>query len=116
MRLVKESYWMYVSNGPIILILVWPGKRDWVTGHQELELALVKLYKVTKNEKYLKLADWLLSERGKKLAKGYTWTDWKDTAYAQDVIAGERTNANYRSCGSCNVYVYGRCGCGCTNR
>ena len=65
--------------------LFGPGKKHWVTGHQELELALVKLYKVTRNEKYLKLADWLLSERGKRLAKGYTWTDWKDTAYAQDV-------------------------------
>src|SRR4029079_19041410 len=59
--------------------LFGPGKKDWVTGHQELELALVKLYKVTKNKKYLNLADWLLSERGKKLAKGYTWTEWKDT-------------------------------------
>ncbi len=63
-----------------------PGKRDWVTGHQELELALVKLYRVTADKKYLNLADWLLSERGKKLAKGYTWSDWKDTAYAQDAI------------------------------
>ena len=37
--------------------LFGPGKKDWVTGHQELELALVKLYKTTKDEKYLKLAD-----------------------------------------------------------
>ena len=49
--------------------LFGPGKRDWVTGHQELELALVKLYKTTKDEKYLKLAHWLLEERGHKLAK-----------------------------------------------
>ena len=34
--------------------LFGPGKRDWVTGHQELELALVKLYKATNNNKYLK--------------------------------------------------------------
>ena len=63
-----------------------PGKKDWVTGHQELELALVKLYRVTHDKKYLNLADWLLSERGKKLAKGYTWTDWKDTLYTQDQV------------------------------
>ncbi|HJS54757.1 MAG TPA: beta-L-arabinofuranosidase domain-containing protein [Chitinophagaceae bacterium] len=87
------------------------GKRHWVTGHQELELALVKLYKVTKNEKYLKLADWLLSERGKKLAKGYTWTDWKDTAYAQDVlpvkqqtqITGHAVRAMYMYTGAADV-------------
>lgn len=91
--------------------LFGPGKRDWVTGHQELELALVKLYKVTKNEKYLKLADWLLSERGKKLAKGYTWTDWKDTAYAQDVlpvkqqtqIMGHAVRAMYMYTGAADV-------------
>jgi len=91
--------------------LFGPGKRDWVTGHQELELALVKLYKVTKNEKYLRLSDWLLSERGKKLAKGYTWTDWKDTAYAQDVlpvkqqtqITGHAVRAMYMYTGAADV-------------
>jgi len=91
--------------------LFGPGKRDWVTGHQELELALVKLYKVTKNKKYLNLADWLLSERGKKLAKGYTWTDWKDTAYAQDVlpvkqqtqITGHAVRAMYMYTGAADV-------------
>lgn len=88
-----------------------PGKRDWVTGHQELELALVKLYKATKNEKYLKLAHWLLEERGHKLAKGYTWTDWKDTAYAQDVvpvrdqkeITGHAVRAMYLYTGAADV-------------
>jgi uncharacterized protein len=92
-------------------ILFGPGKRDWVTGHQELELALVKLYKVTKNEKYVKLADWLLSERGHRLAKGYTWTDWKDTAYAQDVmpvkqqieITGHAVRAMYMYTGAADV-------------
>ena len=91
--------------------LFGPGKRDWVTGHQELELALVKLYKTTKNEKYLKLSDWLLSERGKRLAKGYTWTDWKDTAYAQDVvpvkeqkeITGHAVRAMYMYTGAADV-------------
>ena len=63
-----------------------PGKRHWVTGHEELELALVKLYRVTRDRKYLNLSNWLLEERGHKYAVGYTWTDWKDTAYAQDVI------------------------------
>jgi DUF1680 family protein len=66
--------------------LFGPGKRHWVTGHQELELALVKLYRVTKEKRYLALSNWLLEERGHKYAVGYTWTDWKDTAYAQDVI------------------------------
>ncbi len=91
--------------------LFGPGKRHWVTGHQELELALVKLYKVTSNAEYLKMADWLLSERGKKLAKGYTWTDWRDTAYAQDVlpvkqqtqITGHAVRAMYMYSGAADV-------------
>lgn len=88
-----------------------PGKKDWVTGHQELELALVKLYKATQNKKYLNLAHWLLEERGHKLAKGYTWTDWKDTAYAQDVvpvrmqkeITGHAVRAMYMYTGAADV-------------
>lgn len=91
--------------------LFGPGKKHWVTGHQELELALVKLYNNTKNDKYLKLADWLLSERGHQYAKGYTWTDWKDTAYAQDIkpvkeqkeITGHAVRAMYMYTGAADV-------------
>ena len=91
--------------------LFGPGKRDWVTGHQELELALVKLYKNTKSDKYLKLAHWLLEERGHRLAKGYTWTEWKDTAYAQDLvpvkdqkeITGHAVRAMYMYTGAADV-------------
>ncbi len=91
-----------------------PAKKDWVTGHQELELALVKLYKATRNERYLKLADWLLSERGKGLGKGYTWTEWKDTGYVQDLvpvkdqkeITGHAVRAMYLYTGAADVAAY----------
>jgi hypothetical protein len=91
-----------------------PTKRHWVTGHQELELALVKLYKATQNKKYLQLADWLLSERGHQHAKGYTWTDWKDTAYAQDLvpvkdqkeITGHAVRAMYLYTGAADVATH----------
>jgi uncharacterized protein len=91
--------------------LFGPGKKHWVTGHQELELALVKLYNTTKNKKYLDLSYWLLEERGHKYAKGYTWTDWRDTAYAQDVvpvreqteITGHAVRAMYMYTGAADV-------------
>jgi DUF1680 family protein len=94
--------------------LFGPGKRDWVTGHQELELALVKLYTNTGKRKYLQLADWLLSERGQKKAVGYTWTDWKDTAYAQDSkpvkeqkeITGHAVRAMYMYTGAADVAAH----------
>jgi DUF1680 family protein len=91
--------------------LFGPGKRHWVTGHEELELALVKLYKVTGDQKYLNLSHWLLEERGHGYAHGYTWTDWKDTAYAQDVvpvkdqkeITGHAVRAMYLYTGAADV-------------
>jgi DUF1680 family protein len=42
-----------------------PDKRSGVPGHEEIELALVKLYGVTGEERYLKLAQFFLDERGR---------------------------------------------------
>ena len=33
-------------------------------GHEEIELALVKMYRCTKNEKYLKMAQYFIDNRG----------------------------------------------------
>ena len=94
--------------------LFGPGKRHWVTGHEELELALVKLFRTTGNDRYLKMADWLLSERGHKYGVGYTWAQWKDTAYTQDVvpvrltneITGHAVRAMYLYTGAADVAAY----------
>ena len=37
-----------------------PDGQHWVTGHQEIELALIKLYRYTKDKKYLEYAQWLV--------------------------------------------------------
>lgn len=39
-------------------------KKTWVTGHEELELALIRLYRYTGDESYLDFAHWLLDQRG----------------------------------------------------
>ncbi|MBB6674827.1 glycoside hydrolase family 127 protein [Cohnella nanjingensis] len=64
-----------------------PGKRHWVEGHEEIELALVKLYRVTHEERYWKLALWLLEERGHGHGKGAIWDkeEW-GPAYCQDDV------------------------------
>ena len=41
-----------------------PGKRYEVSGHQEIELALVKLWRATGEKRYLDLAEFFLGERG----------------------------------------------------
>ena len=40
------------------------GKRRGWPGHEEIELALIKLYRVTGNERYLKLASYFINDRG----------------------------------------------------
>lgn len=64
-----------------------PGKRHWVTGHEEVELALVKLYHETQNKKYLDLSHWLLEERGHGYGVGGIWNS-KDMGpqYCQDDV------------------------------
>lgn len=42
-----------------------PGKKRGYPGHEEIELALVKLYRATGNKKYLALAKYFIDERGK---------------------------------------------------
>src|SRR5262249_5331695 len=43
-----------------------PGKRDGTSGHPEIELALVKLYRVTGEMRYLRMAEFFLNQRGQK--------------------------------------------------
>ncbi len=85
--------------------------RHWVSGHQEIELALMKLYHVTKNERYLKLADWYLDQRGHGYGKGVIWDQWKDPKYCQDEvpvkeqteITGHAVRAMYLYTGAADV-------------
>jgi uncharacterized protein len=65
--------------------LFGPEKRHWVEGHEEIELALVKLFETTGEERYLRLAQFLLEERGHGHGAGMIWdrAEW-GPAYCQD--------------------------------
>lgn len=52
-----------------------PGKLRGYCGHQEIELALVKLYDVTGEEKYLNLSRYFIDERGRK--PNYFAEEWE---------------------------------------
>ncbi|QMU29253.1 glycoside hydrolase family 127 protein [Adhaeribacter radiodurans] len=85
--------------------------RHWVSGHQEIELALMKLYHTTKNDRYLQLADWFLNQRGHGYGKGVIWDEWKDPKYCQDdvpvkeqkEITGHAVRAMYLYTGAADV-------------
>ncbi|MGQ8338589.1 glycoside hydrolase family 127 protein [Sunxiuqinia sp. A32] len=65
-----------------------PEKRHWVTGHEEIELALVKLYHLTENKEYLNFSDWLLQERGHGHGRGTIWDSdrFHGASYCQDDV------------------------------
>ncbi len=60
-----------------------PGKRHNPPGHQEIEIGLVKLYRVTGDERYLKLAKFFLDERGHEHGREL-YTEYFDARYTQD--------------------------------
>lgn len=53
-----------IKNADLLTRVFGPAGLHDVPGHQEIELGLVKLYGVTGDEKYLKLARFFLDERG----------------------------------------------------
>jgi len=54
-----------VNSARLLLKEFGPGKRQNPPGHQEIEIGLVKLYRVTGNPRYLELARFFIDARGK---------------------------------------------------
>ena len=90
-----------------------PEGRHWVPGHEEIELALVKLFEVTGEKKYLDFAGWLLDQRG----HGYgsygddrTWPAvyYQDEFPVRDLsrITGHAVRSMYLYCGMADVAAY----------
>ena len=85
--------------------------RHWVSGHEEIELALMKLYHLTGDDRYLKLADWYLEQRGHGYGKGALWGEGKNPDYCQDSlpvkeqreIVGHAVRAMYLYTGAADV-------------
>ena len=72
-----------LKNADLIDSVFGPDKKRDVPGHQEIEIGLVKLYRITGEERYLKLAKFFLDERGRYHAReAYDLFDVK--GYSQD--------------------------------
>jgi DUF1680 family protein len=55
-----------IKNADLIDSVFGPDSHRGVPGHQEIEIGLVKLFRETGNERYLRLARFFLDERGRK--------------------------------------------------
>ncbi len=86
------------------------GKGHWVPGHEEIELALVKLYGVTGQQRYLDFANFLLEQRGHGYGSTGKARQWKPIYYQDEmpvremsVINGHAVRAMYLYCGMADV-------------
>ena len=97
------------------MTVIGPEGKHWVPGHEEIELALVKLFEVTGEKKYLEFADWLLDQRGH--GYGFYWGEkpsenrmryFQDLEPVRDLtdIYGHAVRAMYLYCGMADVAAY----------
>ena len=72
-----------IKNAELIDSVFGPGKIRDVPGHQEIEIGLVKLYRVTGESRYLELAKFFLDQRGQP-ERGNLQTNYGNPGYMQD--------------------------------
>ncbi len=73
-----------LKSADLVDAVFGPEKRRDVPGHQEIEMGLVKLYGVTGDERYLRLAKFFLDERGHYHHGRQPYGNHGDPAYTQD--------------------------------
>lgn len=72
-----------IKSADHVLATFGPDKKRDVPGHQEIEIGLVKLYLVTGNENYLKMAKFFLDERGHYNGRS-CYGNFDNEGYTQD--------------------------------
>ncbi|WP_448521818.1 glycoside hydrolase family 127 protein [Pseudothermotoga sp.] len=82
-----------------------PDKKRGTCGHPEIEMALVELFRQTKNQDYLNLARFFILERGKGYAGGKEYTiDHKPFLELNEVV-GHAVRMLYLCCGATDLYL-----------
>jgi DUF1680 family protein len=86
-----------------------PGKREWICGHPEFEMALVELYRTTGEARYLEFARTLLERRGHGILgpcrySARYWQDHEPVRTAPEP-AGHAVRQLYLECGVVDVAV-----------
>ena len=81
------------------------GKRLGTSGHPEIEMALVELYRTTEKRDYLDLAQFFLDQRGKGLVGGDLYhIDHKPFRKLTEIV-GHAVRSLYLNCGATDIYL-----------
>lgn len=85
-----------------------PGKKAGVSGHEEIELALVKLHEATEEPRYLRLAQHFIDERGRANGRALYGEYCQDhlPVREQGDIVGHAVRATYLYSGVADVASY----------
>ncbi|RNL55736.1 glycoside hydrolase family 127 protein [Pedobacter jejuensis] len=73
-----------IKNANLLVATFGDNKQSVAPGHEIVEMALVRLYRATSNESYLKLAKFFIDQRGKKKYDFQDNNPWKNGKYWQD--------------------------------
>jgi DUF1680 family protein len=88
-----------IKSANLLVSTFGPGKRKIYSGHQIVEMGLVKLYRVTGNEQYLALAKFLLDSRG----GGSSYNQADIPVIEQTEAEGHAVRAGYMYSGMADV-------------
>lgn len=80
-----------------------PGRRIGYSGHEEIELALIKLYRATGNDKYRKLAEWFVAIRGQQRNPKEEYCQAHLPVKEQNEIVGHAVRAMYLYSGVADI-------------
>lgn len=91
-----------LKNAALIDRVFGPAKKHGAPGHPEIEMGLVKLYRVTGDESYLNLAKFFLHARGRG-PMGFTYMQDHEPVVAQREAVGHAVRAAYLYSGLADV-------------
>lgn len=89
-----------LKNAELLDTVFGPGKNEDAPGHQVIEMGLVKLYRITGDERYLKLAKFFLDTRG---PGGNPYNQSHAKPYEQSEAVGHAVRAAYMYSGMADI-------------
>ena len=92
-----------LKNADLLRKVFTPGKRNDAPGHEIVEMGLVKLYRITKEEKYLDLAKYFIDSRGKENDPKKFYSQDHKPLVQQDEAVGHAVRAGYLYSGVADV-------------